>query len=38
MRVKCAECGHLFVGDEAEHRYKGKSYCDEYCYEMIRAS
>jgi hypothetical protein len=37
MRVKCAECGHLFVGDEAEHHYKGKSYCDD-CYEMIKAA
>jgi hypothetical protein len=37
MRVKCAECGHLFVGDEAGHHYKGKSYCDD-CYEMIKAA
>jgi hypothetical protein len=25
MRVKCAECGHLFVGDEAEHENKNKN-------------
>jgi hypothetical protein len=31
------ECDHVLVGDEVEHIYKGKSYCED-CYKMIRST
>ena len=34
MLSKCVECDHLLVGDEVEHLYKGRSYCDD-CYRAI---
>ena len=32
MIIRCEECDHELVGDDVEHLYKCKSYCDD-CYE-----
>jgi hypothetical protein len=32
----CVGCDNLFVDDEVEYRYKGKSYCND-CYKRIYA-
>jgi hypothetical protein len=35
MLIKCVECDHVLIGDEAENLYKGKSYCDD-CYKAAK--
>lgn len=37
MITRCEECGHELAGDEAEHLYRGKSYCDD-CYKTVKAT
>jgi hypothetical protein len=37
MPNRCVECDHLFVGDDVEYLYKGKSYCDD-CYRMVKSA
>jgi hypothetical protein len=35
--IRCETCGHELVGDEVEHLYKGKSYCED-CYKAVKAA
>lgn len=34
MITRCEECDHVLAGDEVEHIYKGKSYCED-CYKAV---
>jgi hypothetical protein len=37
MITRYEECDHVLVGDEVEHIYKGKSYCED-CYRTVRST
>ena len=37
MITRCEDCDHALLGDEVEHLYKGKSYCDD-CYKVVKAT
>jgi hypothetical protein len=37
MITRCEECDHVLGGDEVEHLYKGRSYCED-CYKVVKAT
>jgi hypothetical protein len=37
MIIRCEECDHVLAGDEVEHRYTGRSLCDD-CYKSVKSS